>query len=64
MYDADGLPRCDMRTECTSPVTHIDESGFIYCTTHGQARQAWKRCRKMRPHELNRIKRGEPVARY
>jgi hypothetical protein len=58
--------RCNMETDCREPITHIDESGFIYCHTHGLDRQAgmWKRCRKLRPHELNRLKRGEQVTRY
>lgn len=63
MYVND-IPRCDMDHDCTEPTTYIDENGFIYCTEHGIDRQYWKRCRKMRPHEVNRIKRGLPVERY
>jgi len=47
-------------------ITHIDESGFAYCTPCGERRQydGWKRCRKLRRHELNRLLRGEQLARY
>ena len=56
--------QCDMDKSCMSEVTHIDCSGFVYCTDHGVARREWKCCRKLRPHELNRLKRGEPLTRY
>jgi hypothetical protein len=56
--------QCDMREDCTAPVTHIDANGFIYCERHGIARRDWKRCRKLRPHELRRLQRGEQVKSY
>lgn len=58
--------RCDMRHDCAAAVTHIDESGFAYCAPHGEQRQAsqWARCRKLRPHELRKLQRGEALARY
>ena len=55
---------CDMREDCTEPVTHIDSSGFAYCTPHGIDRRAWKPCRKLRPWELRRLERGEQLRRY
>ncbi len=55
--------RCDTEG-CVEPVTHIDSKGFIYCTDHGQTRRHYQRCRKLRPHELNRLRRGEQVKRY
>jgi hypothetical protein len=55
---------CEMKRECIQPVTYLDEKGYIYCTFHGQLRQGWCRCRKLRPHELRKLERGEPVARY
>ena len=55
---------CDMGRECTGEVTHIDDHGFIYCTNHGIQRRSWRPCRKLRTHELNRLKRGEQVAKY
>jgi len=64
MSYVNGKPVCDMDHDCREPVTHLDENGFVYCTEHGIDRQYWKRCRKLRPHELNRIMRGEPVKRY
>lgn len=55
---------CEMDDACTEPVTHIDNKGFIYCTDHGVDRRWWVPCRKLRPHELNRLRRGEQVRRY
>ncbi len=55
---------CDMRADCTAPVTHIDTAGFAYCTPHGEQRRSSEPCRKLRPHELSRLQRGEPLARY
>lgn len=55
---------CDMTHDCTEPVTYIDQGGYVYCTPHGLQRQSYEPCRKMRPHEVNRIKRGEPLTRY
>ena len=63
-YNANQEPVCDMDGKCEEPVTHIDDHGFIYCAKHGEQRKQWRRCRKLRPHEVNRIKRGEPVTRY
>lgn len=57
-------PKCDMQRDCTEPIAYLDASGYIYCTQHGLNRQAWKRCRKLRPYELNKILRGEPLERY
>lgn len=47
-------------------ITHIDESGFAYCTPCGLKRQAdrWKCCRKLRPHELRKLQRGEQLRSY
>ncbi len=56
-------PTCDMHA-CAEPVAMIDHSGFVYCAKHGLARRAWRPCRKLRQHELNRLARGEQVRRY
>jgi hypothetical protein len=56
--------RCDMKHECTEPIAYIDDKGFIYCAPHGVARKYWRRCRKLRPHELRKLTRGEPLATY
>jgi hypothetical protein len=56
--------RCDMATDCQAPVTHIDDKGYAYCTEHGRERQAWRRCRKLRPAELRKLQRGEQLAHY
>jgi hypothetical protein len=63
-YAPDGSLRCDMVEMCGEEVTHIDEKGYIYCTNHGWARRSWCRCRKLRPHELSRLRRGLQVERY
>ena len=57
---------CEMTRECEEPLTHLDESGFVYCHQHGVKRQqgGWKRCRKMRPYEINRIYAGKQIQRY
>lgn len=57
--------KCDMTEDCAEPVTHIDPHGFIYCTEHGLSKRSYYHlCRKLRPHELRRLQRGEKVARY
>lgn len=58
------MPTCEMTTGCTEPVTMIDNGGFVYCTCHGLARRSWKPCRKLRPHELRKIARGETITKY
>lgn len=60
----DATLTCDMVKECHEPVTHIDNKGFVYCTKHGVERRYTHPCRKLRTHELNRLKRGETVKRY
>lgn len=55
---------CQMNTSCADPVTHLDQNGFVYCTGHGIQQRAYRPCRKLRPHELSRLKRGEQVTRY
>lgn len=55
---------CDMGHGCEAEVTHIDDHGFVYCARHGEQRKRWRRCRKLRTHELNRLKRGQQVERY
>lgn len=58
------LPNCDMRKGCAAPVAMLDQKGYVYCAVHGAARQTSQPCRKLRPHELNRLRRGETVERY
>ena len=55
---------CDMAHECDAPVTHIDDKGYTYCTPHGVSRQGYRPCRKLRPHELRRLERGDTLAHY
>lgn len=56
--------KCNMEKSCASPVTHIDAKGWVFCTPHGEARKVHRNCRKLRPHELRKLQRGEPIARY
>ena len=55
---------CQMDAGCTHAVTHLDQSGFLYCTNHGLQRRASRPCRKLRPHELARLKRGDQITKY
>lgn len=58
-------PSCDMTAGCHRPVTHLDDRGYVYCAEHGAARtQPGIRCRKLRTHELNRLRRGALVTTY
>ncbi len=56
--------QCDQTNSCLILSTYIDEKGYIYCPDHGLARRSVCRCRKLRPHELRRLERGEQVTRY
>lgn len=58
------VPACDMKTDCTEPVSHIDDKGFVYCEKHGLQRRGWRPCRKLRPHELRRLQAGKTLAHY
>ncbi len=49
---------CDMERTCSSPVTHMDEKGFVYCAAHGNDRKYTMRCRKLAVWELERITAG------
>ena len=63
-YRNEGTPSCDMERSCGEPVTMIDQKGFAYCARHGMERRFYVPCRKLRPHELRRLWRGEPLTRY
>ena len=56
--------KCDMLTDCTAEVTHIDEKGWVYCTEHGLIRRDYMRCRKLRPWELHILTGGNPLRKY
>lgn len=55
---------CEMREDCTEPVTHLDDDGWVYCTEHGIERRGWKCCRKLRDWELRKLQRGEQLTHY
>lgn len=56
--------RCDMDRACTSPVTHVDRKGYVYCTMHGLRRRADQPCRKLLAHEVRKLESGKPLGRY
>lgn len=55
---------CDMKNDCTKPVTHIGEKGYVYCAEHVECRSGVERCRKMRGWERARIAAGKPLMSY
>ena len=57
-------PKCEMTSECNEAVTHMDKKGYIYCTTHGLERREYQPCRKLRPHEVNRLRKGRALTKY
>ena len=63
-HDSNGKLHCDMEHECCEPITHIDNKGFVYCTSHGESRRNSHPCRKLRPHELKKLQAGGQLARY
>ena len=69
MTDTTVTVHCDgwcgeSKAERSTDITHIDAKGYAYCTPCGRIRQEYQNCRKLRPHELNRILRGEQLTRY
>lgn len=59
------LPPCDMGQGCDKDVSMIEDKGWVYCTSHGLMRRMnQRRVRKLRPHELNRLKKGQQIERY
>lgn len=56
---------CDMDDDCNGDVSMIDERGYVYCQHHGLFRRsAGINCRKLRPHEINRLLSGKPLKAY
>ena len=55
---------CDMKEDCTDPVSMIDNKGFAYCEKHGTPRKHSVPCRKLKPKELEQLKSGNPVEEY
>ncbi len=54
--------RCNMAQTCTSPITHIGEKGWVYCSNCAADRQYWERCRRLRQWEIRRLERGECIS--
>ena len=57
--------QCEMSDECGRVVTHLEDKGYIYCAEHTKGRRVHgHRIRKLRPHELRRLERGEQITKY
>lgn len=60
--------QCEMSDDCKAPVTMLESKGYVYCTEHGLDRRESNRgrshVRKLRPHELRKLERGEVLAKY
>ncbi len=54
--------KCDMRADCTNPVTHIGSKGWVYCAPCAADRQYQERCRRMRKWEIERLERGDQIS--
>lgn len=49
--------------DCTLPVTHVDNRGFVYCSSHGDHRRAsGTPCRKMTRAEIKRLEEGGTIS--
>ena len=55
---------CDMRKDCKQAVTHIDEKGYVYCSSHGDLRKCSMRCRNLSEKEINQLESGKPLKQY
>ncbi len=54
---------CDMKNDCKDHVTHIDNKGFVYCSSHGaQRRMNGTPCRKMSRAEIKRLEEGGTIS--
>lgn len=57
--------QCDMDHECRTEVAMIEAGGWVYCVAHGVYRRSGgRRVRMLRPHELNRLRRGQQLTSY
>lgn len=69
--DEEGIPfasnpalRCAMSPECTRPVTHLDNQGYVYCAPHAEQRKSGYggvRTRKLTQAEIGKLEQGQPV---
>lgn len=55
---------CDGWCDHTGEVAMIDNKGYAYCEPCGERRRMSTPCRKLRPHELNRLRNGLTIAAY
>lgn len=56
--------KCDGKSDCPDGATYIDSRGWAYCARHAPGSGGGILCRKLRPHEVRRLERGEALAHY
>ena len=54
-------PCCDGHENCSTPISRIDQKGFIYCENHKPLNRT---SRKLKPTELKKINLKQPIERY
>jgi hypothetical protein len=55
---------CTAKKDCTKPVTHIGNKGYVYCDTCAVYHSGQERTRKMRGWELQLVEAGKPIPSY
>jgi len=66
-WDTDNALKCDGGWSCCDHhVTMIGNKGYAYCSPCGISRResGYENVRKLRPHELAKLLRGEVLTRY
>lgn len=60
------MATCEMSQDCTQPVTHMGNKGYVYCKGHAvQRRQSgYERTRAMRPWEIRWVTAGKTLPSY
>jgi hypothetical protein len=53
---------CDGVEGCSSPVTHIDTKGYVYCSTHGRVGYGGRRSRKLTKAEIKTLEAGGTIS--
>lgn len=57
-----GTLKCDMLVACKADVTHVDNKGYAYCTSHGERRRSHGiPCRALRPSEITKLTNGQTI---
>jgi hypothetical protein len=56
--------QCEMRAECTQPVSCIGEKGYLYCAACAAHRHDVERTRRLRPFEIRILEAGRALPSY